>query len=123
MEEPSQILLGYLRDSSAHDHWVLYHQTARVQCLYTCVCLRHMFASYIVECELYFPIVFVTSSESTTPPSESTTSPPESSNAGAIAGAAAAFGCIVIISISIIIIVIVVTRSHRARFDLHKEVR
>ena len=110
-----------MRDSSAHDHWVLYHQTARVQCLYTCVCLRHMFASYIVECELYFPIVFATSSESTTPPSEST-SPPESSNPGAIVGAAAAFGCVVIISISIIIIVIVVTRSRRARFDLHKEV-
>ena len=56
-----------------------------------------------------------------TSPSESTTAPPESSNIGAIVGALAAVGSVLIISISIVIIVINVTRSHRARFDLHRE--
>ena len=66
-----------------------------------------MVALYVVECELYFPIVF-----------ESTMSP-ESSSAGVIAGAVAAFGCVAIISVSIIVIVIVI-RRHRTQ---HKEAR
>jgi len=63
------------------------------------------FSLYVVECELYFPLVFGTSSES--------------SSAGAIAGAVAAVGCVTIISVGIIIIVIII-RDPRTQ---HKEER
>ena len=109
--------------------FILYHQTAKEFNACTLVYVRiysrfssitilicHLCKWTVVVCEgeLYFPIAFVSSSESTT-------APPESSNIGAIAGVAV--GSVTIISISVIVIVIIVTRSHRARFDLRKEER
>ena len=61
----------------------------------------------------------MTSPESTSPP-ETTMAPAESNSVGPIAGAVAAVAGIAIISFTVLLIVIIVTRSHRARFDLHK---
>ena len=70
---------------------------------------------FVVDGELYYPIIIVVS------PSENTTAP-ESSSVGLIVGAVAAVGSVTI-GVILIVTVIIVTRIRRGRIDLWKAER